>query len=201
MKIKKLLKDFKKKKFGPFPSFSSIDVVMAVWLLETRIGRARLASEMDLGEWSTRSILKFLRVKGLAEGAPMGYKLSENGSSYLSEIKSNMISMKQIPASLLTMNKKGAGAQIRSGKRIKNIINLRDEAVRAGAYGTTMIEFKNDNFYFLDSDEKVPNEYGEILSKIKSIFILKEYDKIIFCYGDDKKSNERALWTLLFKIL
>lgn len=201
MKIKNLLKNFKKKKFGPFPSFSSIDVVRAVWLLEKRVGRTRLASEMGLGEWSTRSILKFLRVNELAEGAPMGYKLTDNGLFYLNEIKSNVMDIKQIPASLLTMNKKGVGAQIRNRKRIKNIISLRDEAVRAGAYGTTMIEFKSSNFYFLDSDEKIPYEYGEILNKIRSIFTLKEHDKIIFCYGDDRKSNERALWTLLLRIL
>jgi len=201
MKITKLLKNFKKKKFGPFPSSSPIDVIRAMWLLETRIGRTRLAKEMDLGEWSTRNILKFLKANGLAEGAPMGYKLTRQGASCLNEIKLDVVGIKQIPASLLTMNKKGTGAQLRISRKIRNILSLRDEAVRIGAYGATMVEFKNNNFYFLDSDKKIPNEYDKILNKIKSIFTLKEYDKLILCYGEDKKSNERALWNLLLKIL
>jgi predicted transcriptional regulator len=198
LKALKLLEGVRKKKFGPYPSFLPIDVLRAVWKLEQRKGRARLSGELGIGEWSTRTILKFLKKEGIVDVTPMGYKLTENGFKTLNEIKKYAVDASYFPQTSLTLNKKSFGILIRGKKPIR-VLDVRDEAVRMGADGITLLSFKKGKFHFVDSGDEVQSEYNNAVSKIFEKFRVADGDMVLLCFGE--KELERAAWSCFVKII
>ncbi|MEM3555885.1 MAG: DUF4443 domain-containing protein [Candidatus Micrarchaeia archaeon] len=187
----KLLERVKKKRFGPYPSFLPIDILRALWKLDTRKGRARLSRELGIGEWSTRSILKLLKNEGLVDTTPMGYKLTENGFRVLKELKKHAVDVGYLPPTSLTMNKKTFAILIR-GIKSPRVLEVRDCAVKMGADGITLLSFRKGKFLFVDSGGEVQSEYHKATSAIIEKFQLRDGDMVLLCFGEGEL--ERAAW-------
>lgn len=72
---------------GPRPSFSEAHVVRVLLsLLEGRSSRRLLMRESGLGEGSIKTILKRLRLSGLAASSKLGHELTEKGREKTGEI-------------------------------------------------------------------------------------------------------------------
>lgn len=199
MKILKLIEGVKKKKFGPYPSFSPIDVLRCAWELERRKGRGRLSRELGIGEWSTRSILKFLKKEEVVDATPMGYKLTKKGFGLLEELRKYAADMSAFHPTLLTLDKKSVGILVR-GKKPARVLDVRDEAVRMGASGITLLSFKRGRFYFVDSGDELQRDYLQALAGICSTFKFQEGDMLLLCFGDEGDKLERAAWASFIKI-
>jgi len=199
MKILKLIEGMKKKKFGPYPSFSPLDALRALWKLESRKGRGRLSSELGIGEWSTRSILKFLKKEGAVDATPMGYKLTKKGFGLLKELRRCAVDMSVFPPTPLTLDKKSVGILLR-GKKPVRLLDVRDEAVRIGASGITLLSFKKGRFRFVDSGDEVQSGYHHALAEICSRFKFQEGDMLLLCFGNEEDKLERAAWASFTKI-
>jgi hypothetical protein len=199
MKILKLIEGMRKKKFGPYPSFSPLDVLRAIWKLERRKGRGRLSSELGIGEWSTRSILGFLKKDGFVDVTPMGYKLISRGFKLLSELRESATEMNCLPPSFLTADKKSVGMVMRS-KKHPRVLDVRDEAVRMGASGITLLSFRSGKFYFVDSGDELQSNYLPALKEINNKFKFQNGDMLLLCFGDEEEKLERAAWASFIKI-
>ncbi|QLJ52240.1 MAG: hypothetical protein Sv326_0065 [Candidatus Fermentimicrarchaeum limneticum] len=199
MRALKLIEGVKKKRFGPYPSFLPIDVLRAMWKLEQRKGREKLSNELGIGEWSTRSILKFLKGEGIVNVTPMGYKLTEKGFGFLRELKKYAVDTGTFPPTPLTLDKRSVGFLMR-GKKPCRVLDIRDEAVRMGASGITLLSSKNGRFRFVDSGDEVQSDYYPALSKIYSKFRFRDGDMLLLCFGDEKDKLDRAAWMSFIKI-
>jgi len=199
MKALKLIEGIRKKKFGPYPSFLPVDMLRAVWKLEVRTGRARLSAELGIGEWSTRTILKLLKKEGLVDATPMGYKLTREGFKLLEELKKSAAGMSLLAPSFLTADKRSVGMLVR-GEKPPSVLEVRDEAVRIGASGITLLCFKRGKFYFVDSGDELQSNYLPALKEINDKFKFQNGDMLLLCFGDDKEKLERAVWASFIKI-
>jgi len=199
MSALKLIEGIRKKRFGPYPSFSPLDALRTVWKLECRKGRGRLSKEIGIGEWSTRSVLEFLRHEEVVDVTPMGYKLTPKGFSLLKELKKSAVDMDSFPASPLTANKRSIGMVIR-GKRFSSILDVRDEAVRNGASGITLLSLREGKFHFVDSGDEVQSDYLPALNEVIRRFKFRNGDMLLLCFGEDKDRLERAAWASFIKI-
>jgi len=199
MKALKLIEGMKKKKFGPYPSFSSLDVLRAIWKLERRKGRGRLSRELGIGEWSTRSILKFLEKEEVVDATPMGYKLTKKGFGLLGELRRYAVGMNAFPSTPLTSDKRSVWVVVRARKPAR-VLDVRDEAVRMGASGITLLSFRRGRFYFVDSGDELQRDYLPALSEICSRFNFREGDMLLLCFGDEWDKLERAAWASFIKI-
>jgi predicted transcriptional regulator len=199
MRALKLIEGIKKKKFGPYPSFTTTDVLRAIWKLEHRKGRGRLSIELGVGEWSTRSILKSLKEEGVVDAAPMGYKLTKRGFNLLKELRKSAVQINPFPPSPLTSDRMSVGMLVR-GKRVARVLDVIDEAVRAGATGITLLSFRDGKFHFLDSGNEVQSDYLAALSEISSKFRFRNGDMLLLCFGDEEDTLERAAWESFIKI-
>jgi hypothetical protein len=200
MKALKLVEGMRKRKFGPYPSFLPLDVLRAIWKLEVRKGRGRLSAELGIGEWSTRTILKLLKKEGFVDATPMGYKLTREGFKLLRELKESITGMNSLTPSLLTADKRSVGMLLRCRKPA-SILDVRDEAVRMGASGITLLSFKGGKFYFVDSGDEMQSSYLPSLKEINDKFKFQNGDMLLLCFGDDKEKLERAVWASFIKIL
>ncbi len=199
MKTLRLIEGMKKKKFGPYPSFSPLDALRAIWKLEHRKGRGRLSSELGIGEWSTRSILKFLKKEEVVDTTPMGYKLTKKGFGLLKELRKYAVGMNTFPPTPLTSDKRSVGILLRCSKSAR-VLDVRDEAVRMGASGITLLSFKKRRFCFVDSGDEVQSDYLPALAEICSKFSFQNEDMLLLCFGDEEDNLERAAWASFIKI-
>ncbi|NYZ79215.1 hypothetical protein H0N99_03640 [Candidatus Micrarchaeota archaeon] len=200
MKALKLVEGMRKRKFGPYPSFSPLDVLRAIWKLDVRKGRGRLSKELGIGEWSTRTILRFLGKGGFVDATPMGYKLTREGFKLLRELRESVIGMNSLLPSFLTADKRSVGMLVR-GEKPSSVLDVRDEAVRIGASGITLLSFKGGKFYFVDSGDELQSNYLPSLKEINDKFKFQNGDMLLLCFGDDEKKLDRAAWASFIKIV
>jgi predicted transcriptional regulator len=199
VKALKLVEGMRKRKFGPYPSFSPLDVLRAVWKLDARKGRGRLSRELGIGEWSTRTILRFLGKGGYVDATPMGYKLTKEGFRLLKELRKSVIEINSLLPSFLTAGKGSVGMLVR-GEKPPSVLDVRDEAVRMGASGITLLLFKGGKFHFIDSGDELQSSYANSLKEINDKFKFQNGDMLLLCFGDDSGKLERAAWASFIKI-
>lgn len=142
---------------------------------------------MDIGEGSTRTILNQLKDRGLVEPSPAGHSLTKAGRSKLREKTKRLVS---IDAGDLTVGKKdvavlvlGAGSEVRLG------IKERDEAIKAGAKGATVLIFRDGRLQLPGVSKEIDEK---VASEIKSELDPSEGDVIIIGSGETEKEAERG---------
>ncbi len=183
-----------RKRYGPAPRFMQPDIMRALWRLERRTGRARLAASLQLGEGSMRTILNRLSSLGLIDSAPMGHKLTKQGFAYLRRTKQKAPSIQPISPSKLTFSQPALSMRVRRIARKINPLQLRDEAVRAGANGSVILRFEGGRLIIPPFHAPTHREYARELAAIQASCGLVEGDVLLIAYGGSEASLERALW-------
>lgn len=171
---------------GPLPRFAEAHVRRALELMAKykTIGRKRLAEELGVGEGSVRTILNQLKRRGLIRSSKGGHELTAKGRRELGKAGEYV----QVDAGTLTVGEvdiativRGAAAKVRRG------IEQRDEAIKAGASGATVLVFKNGKLQFPDGLSKIKREIGDALIEALKP---REGDVIIIGTGKDKVEAE-----------
>ena len=152
------------KRKGPLPRFATIHVQMALDQLakEKRIGRKEIAERLGIGEGSVRTILNHLKKNGLITSSRGGHSLTSKGARAMGQppkfvqVKMGDLAVGKVNVATIV---RGASAKVKRG------IEQRDEAIKAGADGATVLLFERGKFKFPDSFFDVPRETSEVLIK------------------------------------
>lgn len=151
------------------------------------IGRKKISQKLDIGEGSTRTVLKILKEKGLIKSTPQGHSLTETGEKELSKRQSKMVPLE---AEDLTVGDFDIAILVRGGtSKIKQGIKQRDEAIKAGAKGATVLEYISGE---LQTPGVKMGINKKITEKLTESFDLKEGDAIVIGTGDNKKEAGRG---------
>jgi DNA-binding PadR family transcriptional regulator len=160
---------------GPLPRFAEVHVRRALEVIAKhgRIGRKQLAVELGVGEGSVRTILNRLKKRGLITSSRGGHTLTAKGKSSLGK----PLELVQISAGGLTVGKVDIATIVRgAATKVKRGIEQRDEAIKAGAVGATVLIFRGGELQFPDGFLGVKKELAGALAKI---FKPREGDVII----------------------
>lgn len=174
---------------GPLPRFAEVHVRRALELIAEhgRIGRKQLAEELGVGEGSMRTILNQLKKRGLITSSRGGHALTPKGKRFLGK----PFEFVQIDAGDLTVGRVDVVTIVRgAARKVKRGIEQRDEAIKVGAMGATVLIFRREKFQFPDGFLKIGKELSDTLRKI---FKPREGDVIVIgSAGNAAKAEEGA---------
>lgn len=127
---------------GPPTQFRSWHILAAFHIFckaKHPIGRYQLGEELELGDGSIRSLVRFLRSRGLIEPiGRQGHQLSEQGSRYCSNLNEVLIELVEVPASSFTVDEENFACHLRNrAQYLTDGLTQRDAAKEAGATGAT----------------------------------------------------------------
>ncbi len=201
--IKKIVKSIEEAR-GPAPLFSFLDVINVlevIWRAGV-IGRQKLSIETGLGEGSVRTIIKWLKKWGLITTTKLGCKLTKKGNRLAQDIKSRIGPISSLPKSFLAIGDSNVGILVRGvGNKVKNGIEQRDAAIKAGATAATTIIFRKKSLILPSITESIDKEWPKLAEEIYQTFQPKENDVIIICSAKNRflaeKGAKAAAWTLI----
>ncbi|MDI6643083.1 MAG: DUF4443 domain-containing protein [Candidatus Hodarchaeaceae archaeon] len=171
---------------GPLPRFSEIHVRMALDLVAKhgRVGRKQLTEELGVGEGSIRTILNQLKERGLITSSRGGHALTAKGRRSLGK----PFELIQVDVGSLTVDKVNVATIVRgAAAKVKRGIEQRDEAIKVGATGATVLIFRGGKLQFPDGFLKVGKRSTEVLMKS---FNPREGDVIIIGSARDVVTAE-----------
>jgi len=178
-------------KYGPLHRFHDYHVYRTLFILSDcrRRGRKLLADAVGVGEGSIRTIINYLRDKGLVEVKQSGVVITSDGLRFLRELP---IRMARLEPTYLSMGESAVAVLVRKAAgSVGTGIEQRDTAIKAGAKGATTVVVKGEQLilppgYFLD------RERPELVSMLKDSFDLREGDVVIIGTGTDYLQAENG---------
>jgi len=150
---------------GPLPRFAEVHVRMTLELIaeHQRIGRKQLVEELGVGEGSVRTILNQLKKRGLITSSRGGHFLTAKGERALGKL----FEFVQVNVGDLTVGKVDIATIVRgAAAKVKRGIEQRDDAIKAGADGATVLIFKRGRLRFPDGFFEVKKETSDALLKV-----------------------------------
>lgn len=127
-------------KFDRRSGYSEPQILKALLALEEPIGREKLMKELALNEASARTMLNFLRRKGLLKPTKRGHEPTEKCRRILKFLKGNIkgpIALGKMP---ITVGEKNIAYIVKNrASKIRYGIEQRDQAIIMGAHGMTTI--------------------------------------------------------------
>ena len=186
---------------GPMPLFTQYHLLMALLILRERepMGRKNLSESLELGEGSTRSLLKRLISEGLVATerrgnllTPQGKELLERTGLIVFPIDGGALSVGSVDMGVLVP---GAADNIGDG------FSQRDAAVRGGAKGATTLVVSGGKIVFPFEGRLLEDEF--ILDQLQSLlqWPLKEKDVIIIGTASNEIAAEKGALAAAVEIL
>jgi len=152
---------------GPLPRFAEVHVRRALELIAEykTIGRKQLTKKLGVGEGSVRTILNQLKKQGFITSSRGGHTLTAKGRRSLGK----PLKFVQVDAGDLTVGEVDVATIVRgAAAKLKRGVEQRDEAIKAGANGATVLVFKAGKLQFPDGFAEVRREMGDaILEALK----------------------------------
>ena len=161
--------------------FSKMHIQLALEIIASRrrVGRMELAKKLGVGEGSVRTILNILREKGLITSSRGGHFLTRKGKN----VVGNFPTYVTVNVRGITVGEVNVGTLVRNAaKKIRYGVEQRDEAIKAGAQGATVLIFKNGKFGFPDNFIKIDKKTSDALVKL---FKPKDGDVLVIGTGED----------------
>jgi predicted transcriptional regulator len=167
-------------KKGPLPRFSGVHTWQTLELLQKygRIGRKQLVRKLGIGEGSVRTILKRLERRGLVASSRGGHFLTSKGRHFLAgsprfvRVEVGDLAVGKVSIATLV---RGAASKVRFG------VEQRDEAIKAGAAGATVLVFKHGRLQFPGKIFKIRKSIAKHLIKLLRP---REGDAVVIGTGD-----------------
>lgn len=176
-------------------SFNIVHVFKTMQLIDeqSRVSRTILVDELGLGEGSVKTLVKHLKMHGLAETSKGGMRLSEKGKTVFLKLASAVPHESSIPKCSIVLEKfnhsvlvKGVDSEISSG------VEQRDLAKAMGAIGATTLVYKNERFLMPgQTHDSLKNEHL-IRKLIMKNLLPQNDDVIIIASALDKRTAEFA---------
>jgi hypothetical protein len=176
-------------KYGPVHRFADYHVYRVLSILSDRKrrGRKQLAELVGVGEGSMRTILGWMREKGLASVKQTGVRITNTGLEFFSRLP---VHVKNMESSDISVGSCNVAVLVRGrGEEIGNGIEQRDAAKKAGADGATTIIVKGGRLV-VPTDYDLDVEDPGLASLMKGLFELKDGDVIIVGSATSRKIAE-----------
>lgn len=194
MSIKKILSNLACRKApGPLPAFNVLDLIRFLRILAKsgRIGRGKIARKLDLGEGTTRTIIKRLFEENLIATSRNGCSLTQKGKKLWSKIREVLPEITEIKSNELTLAPYSIAVLVKGrAEKVKSGLEQRDAAIISGAKSAVTIIFRNNKLIIpgvsLDLRKDYPIAFREITRLIKP----EEGDVIILSSADTLKYAE-----------
>jgi DNA-binding PadR family transcriptional regulator len=171
---------------GPLPRFAEVHVKRALELIAENktIGRKQLAKKLGVGEGSMRTILNQLKKQSLITSSRGGHTLTAKGRRALGK----PLEYVQVDVGDLTVGEVDVATIVRgAAAKVKRGIEQRDEAIKAGADGATVLIFKAGKLQFPDGFAKADAKKVE---KLIAALRPRDGDVIIIGTGRDAVTAE-----------
>lgn len=184
---------------GNKSNYKNEDIIRTFLCMEEKpISRVELVKKLSLGEGTVRSILDILKGKKLLDSSKQGHKLSAQGSKKKKELMRKFIGPKKLKLKEYK-ELKSCALLIKDGGNVKVNLDLRDEAIRAGAYSAILLKFEDDlkiPFLGLDYKKENPEDYEKIMKS----FEFSTGNLLIISFAKENKVCENASLAVLEKI-
>ncbi|MBN1786677.1 MAG: DUF4443 domain-containing protein [Candidatus Methanofastidiosa archaeon] len=179
---------------GPKPNFFDYDVLRALYIIDTKgpIGRHLLRKELDLTECSVRTILKNLLKNEQIQSTSLGQVTTNKGKKYL--LSKHFFERSQfIDAGRISLGEHDFAIIARNLKKdVTNGIEQRDEAIKIGGDGATVLIYRQGKFYMPPGFMDLEDYYPEDVSKLKGQLEPSEGDVIIIGSGKTMRMAQLA---------
>jgi len=178
---------------GRAPSFTEAHVVKALEIIGGGevVGRIRLSKELELGEGTTRTLVKHLKNEGIIEVSKYGIVFSEDGRKLFSNLRSKISEGVEVPNSPLTVGPFNIAVLVRNAAHgVRRGVEQRDTAIKVGALGATTLIFSHNRLTMPSSEEDVFKGISSIHNMLVSKLNPKENDVILVGSGENKTSAE-----------
>jgi hypothetical protein len=186
-------------RYGPVHRFSDYHVYKALHALEDgkRRGRKALADSLGLGEGSMRTIIEYLRDQDYIEVKQTGIRISRRGSDLLASLP---LAVARLPPTDVSVGQRSVAACVRGkADSIKNGIEQRDAAVKAGADGATTVIVVGGRL-IVPPDFDLTSEGKEIADELTRIFSPESGDVIVIGTGADYQHAEDGALAAAFEL-
>lgn len=176
-------------------TFNAVHVFKTMQLMyeNGRASRAVLVRELNVGEGSVKTLVKHLKMYGLAETSKGGMRLSEKGKNLFSKLSAAIRNEVDIPLCSIGLGRfnhaillKGLAEGIGSG------IEQRDFARVMGAKSATTLLYENERFLMPGQTQDSLKAEKRIKALIMKKLRPENGDVIILGSADDKKTAELA---------
>lgn len=181
------IKDFKELSGRINYTYAHIYIIFYYLYEKGLVGRYYLKEKLGLGEATIRNILVKMRELGVIESLRGGHKLTNKGIEVAEEILDNVkIIDLDTP---IKSGKYNVTILIRKmGGKIRTGIDERDNVIKYGGSGATVLIFRNGKIIFPDSGLEVDLWYPGLSNKIIKILKPCENDVILISGGASKES-------------
>ncbi len=191
---------------GAKPSFSVLDIVRMIRIIGKQglISRSALARELNIGEGTVRTLLKYLRENNFVDVKRAGIFLKERGEKIFEMLNKIIIFEDFVSKDILKELALGVFNYLiiikGLAKKVKKGLEERDIAVRHGAIGLITMVYRNNSLVFPDSyplDEK----YEYFKQYIFNNFKLENEDLIIISCSNDKNTAIKGVYAVILSLL
>jgi hypothetical protein len=181
---------------GPSPGFTYTQVCGALLLIGDKrdVGRAQLSKTLGLGEGTARTIIKHFSRAGIVKTTQKGCALTSKGMALYRQLRSRLSEMFTVDARQLALDNTSTAIMVKgSARKVKQGIEQRDAAVRAGAAGACTILVKHDEFLIPSGSEQWElNASDPLAQELNSIFHPHDDDVIIIAGAKERTIADYA---------
>lgn len=164
------------------------------------IGRRRLADWLGLSESKTRTMLDHLRDAGLI-GVDETLALTDEGWETVEDIPVRLGGIDDLDLAYLADDSRTTIALV-AGTPADDEIAIRDEAVRGGATGLTLLRY-DDGFGFPDAQDPDSEQYRTDLARLDDRFgdDASDGDTLLIVFAPEKDRARAGLWRALYALV
>lgn len=180
---------------GPLYTFTSIQVIDALLKLRgTSMGRAALARELGLGDGAIRTLISAMKEHKLIEVNKEGCALTSHGNKTYSSLRKQISLPEEVDASPLTLGVHNVAILVKGhGDRITSGVPERDEAIKSGGTGATILLYDGHHFKMPSGPDDCEKEFPDpIWDWLRTQMTVSRGDTIILGSGTTRLSARRA---------
>ncbi|MFB6295176.1 MAG: DUF4443 domain-containing protein [Candidatus Nanohaloarchaea archaeon] len=164
------------------------------------IGRRRLADEIGLTESKTRTMLDHLRETGYIE-VQETLALTGRGADVRDELAACIKDVAPVSLDYLADDRETLAVLV-TGASLESELSLRDEAVRAGASGVTILQY-DGGFRFPDRAEPDNDAYRGDRGRLDAVFgeRASDGDLLLAVFAGTMADATAGMWRTLLMLL
>jgi hypothetical protein len=160
---------------------------------KNKISRSLLMQELGLGEGSIKTLVKHMKMHGLVENSNAGMWLTDKGNNIYAKLHESIPKEMEIANCSVAIGRFNHAILLKNmADNIRNGIEQRDVAIKAGAVGATTLIFKNQRLVLPDTNEDLMRNDPMVHSLIIDRLAPEENDVIIIGSSQNRKVAEMA---------
>lgn len=176
-------------------SFDMVHVFKTLQLIEERghVSRQTLCKELELGEGTTKTLIKHLKMQSLVESTNAGTKMTHKGNLFFCELLSLIPAETSLSKCTITLGRYNYAVLLKQmGFAVKSGIEQRDAAIKMGASGATTLLIKDNKFVIPRTDyDTLKDEYQLAKQLIETLH--PDNEDVIIIGSDNYSRREPSL--------